>query len=216
MLRAPALPRTTVAKAASISAGLLTGDAVHGEARSFGFGFGILHGEAERRALLVPYNRDAGRARRHDPQQLESLGSQLAVDGRHPRDVSARLPEIGNEADRHWIRPGGHHDRDGHGGPLRRKRRDRRCRDDNVHLETHELGSKLRESVVVVLCPARLKGDVLPLHVGELAHPLAERSPQGLAGGIGRAVFRRSITESLRPPAPGPTAGWSGRAPSRS
>jgi hypothetical protein len=43
--------------------------------------------------------------------------------------------------------------------------------------EADELGGKLRESVSVVVRPARLEGDVLPVHVAQLAHPLAKRIP---------------------------------------
>jgi len=133
-----------------------------------------------------------GHVWRDGPQELESLASQLAADGGHSRDVTARLLQAGGDPDRHRIRPGSRHDGDGRGGPLRRRRGVLPSRDDQVHLEGNELGGKLRESIVFALGSALLKADVLPLHVAELAHLLAERNPPSLAAGIGRAVVEES------------------------
>src|SRR5260370_42551757 len=72
-------------------------------------------------------------------------------------------------------------------------------RDDNVNLESDELGGQLRKSLVVALRPARLKGDVLSLHVAEVAHLLAERIPPNLAGGIGRGVVEQTDPVDLSP-----------------
>ena len=70
--------------------------------------------------------------------------------------------------------------------------------DDKVHLETDELGGKRLESIVIALGPVRLKVDVLPLHVTELAHLRAERIPPLLSGGIGRAVVVIAWGQELR------------------
>jgi len=56
---------------------------------------------------------------------------------------------------------------------------------------------KLQNSIEIALGPARLKGDILSLHVAELTHLLAERTPPSLPARIGRAVVEQADPEDL-------------------
>ena len=47
--------------------------------------------------------------------------------------------------------------------------------DDDIHLETHELGRKRGEAIEFSLCIAILNDNIFPLHVAKLAQPLPQR-----------------------------------------
>src|SRR4029077_1000089 len=47
----------------------------------------------------------------------------------------------------------------------------------HAHLEAHELGRQLRQSVELAVCPSHLESDGLPLDVSELPEAFAERLP---------------------------------------
>ena len=50
----------------------------------------------------------------------------------------------------------------------------RTSRDDDVYLETHQLGRKRREAIGFSLCISPLNDNVFPLHVPKLAQTLPE------------------------------------------
>ena len=57
---------------------------------------------------------------------------------------------------------------------LRHTEHDRSDGYDEVHLETHQLGGEVGESLQLPLGPALLLDDGLALHIAELAEPLPE------------------------------------------
>jgi hypothetical protein len=61
-------------------------------------------------------------------------------------------------------------------------------RDDEVDLETDEIGREARQAIAAPLCIAVLDADVLPLDPSEVTEPLSE-CPMP-ARGIGRRKWR--------------------------
>src|SRR5262249_36974142 len=80
-----------------------------------------------------------------------------------------------------------HDDGDRRRGALSRFGSGRGPRDDNVHLESNELGREGGESVNVVAVEAALDEDILALDVPQLPHALEETLPGASAS---RAVWR--------------------------
>ena len=61
----------------------------------------------------------------------------------------------------------------------------RTSRDDDVYLETHEFGRKLRQAIGFSLCRSPLDDNVFPLHVSQLAQTLPECLDAGRDSGRG-------------------------------
>ena len=61
----------------------------------------------------------------------------------------------------------------------------RTTRDDDVYLETHELGRERRKAIEFSLCKSPLNDNVFPLHISKLAQTLPECLDAGRDSGKG-------------------------------
>jgi hypothetical protein len=68
-----------------------------------------------------------------------------------------------------------HHNRDRACSFLGLQTRTRAIRDDNIHLETHQLGGKMGESIAFALGGPVFDGNVLTVYVTEFTEPLQQR-----------------------------------------
>ena len=101
------------------------------------------------------------------PCNVSSLGGQS-------RGVAARPREATHEPRTDGIH-GEHHDnRDGAGRVLRCRDRGVIARHDDVDLEAHQLGGEVGEPFGAPARQAPLDGDILALHIPELAQPLVK------------------------------------------
>src|SRR5439155_4679138 len=110
-------------------------------------------------------------------------------DARQPRDVPTRTGEVGDESGADRIGNAREDDRDCTGGLPGGLRSRRTRRDDDVRLQTDQLGSKLGQSPDPPACESGLDGDVLPLDVTLFTQPLPEGAE--LRRGSGRAVKQK-------------------------
>jgi hypothetical protein len=104
--------------------------------------------------------------------------------------VASRPRETRHEAGGHRVRGHHHDDGDRHGRLPRRVDGWVGERDDDVDLETHELGRETGQPIQLLLGGAHLERDVLPIHPTQLAKSLPECGDPWTArfGGDGRQV----------------------------
>jgi len=103
------------------------------------------------------------------PQEFQSLAGRIGVQGRYACDVPARSGEARDKAAAHGVCRQGEDDRDNRSRLLRRDDRRGPPRNNDIDLETHELGRDLAEPVRAALCPAVFYGDVATLGPPEFA-----------------------------------------------
>ena len=115
-------------------------------------------------------------------EEFHPLPAQVLREERLPRDVPAWSGEARDETGPHRVVRERHDDRDCGGGLLGCECHGSIC-DDNVHLETHQVGGQAWEPFGSSLCPSLFDNDVSPLDVTELAKPLPERLSEGTARG---------------------------------
>src|SRR5262245_60137382 len=97
----------------------------------------------------------------------------------HPGDIPPRLRETGDQPAPDGIE-GTHEDnRDRGGGVLGSLYASRTQSKDQIHRQPDEPGGKVGKPVKVALRIAALKGDVLSLHIAEIAQPLDEWLEEG-------------------------------------
>jgi hypothetical protein len=91
-------------------------------------------------------HREAGSSWDDFLQELQPFSAQLAADARQPGDVATRSREVGHEPGANRVRNNREDDGDRAGRLLGGQRLRRTRSDDYVHLETDELGGKLRQA----------------------------------------------------------------------
>jgi hypothetical protein len=129
------------------------------------------------------------------PEQFESLRPQFNPHHAQPRHVATRPPEAGDQPAAHRI-PNGHHDRNRLRGILGGPRRWRIVYDDEVHLETDELGGEGREGLTLQLPPSVLHQEVLTLDVSQVS----QRQPECVEARVGRRESRRQSSREVADP----------------
>ena len=107
-------------------------------------------------------------------EELEGFGDHAGREGRQARDVASRSRQAGHKPAPDGITDGNHDDR----GCLRRllgRQGRRRARgNEDIYLETNQLGRQAGESVGRPWCAPAFNDDVLALDVTELAQPLTQ------------------------------------------
>src|SRR5262245_56781197 len=106
-------------------------------------------------------------------EQLQLLAG--SVHSGHPCDVPARACEVCAQTEANRIACVCYHNGDRLGRVLGCQGGLRRRHDDDVHLETNQLGGKVGHRVRPTLSKTSVDGDVLPFNPPELAQPFAER-----------------------------------------
>jgi hypothetical protein len=105
---------------------------------------------------------------------LKLFPGQVGGHYRQPRDVPPRGGKAGDESAAYGIGNGRHDDRDRPGRVLGGLGRCPTQRDDDVHLQTDQVGREGGETIMLALGPSELDGDVLTFHIAQLAQALAE------------------------------------------
>ena len=133
-------------------------------------------------------------------EELEPLGGEGRSALGQPGDHAARPGQAGHEPalDRH-LRGAGHDDRDGLGGPPRRRDGDRVVHDEDRGAEPRQLGRQLRVPLRPAFGEAGLEHNIAPLGVAQVAHAAPECLELGGAGG-GRLVGQDPDKGDLRRP----------------
>jgi len=107
-------------------------------------------------------------------EQFQLLPDQVGGHKRSPRDVPPGARKAGDESDPYGIKNERHDDRDRPGRLLGGLGRCPTLRDDDVHLQTHQVGREGGVAIIFALGPSGLDGDVLTVHIAQLAQGLAE------------------------------------------
>ena len=110
--------------------------------------------------------------------QFHTLARHLGSAARQSRDVAARPGEAGDEAGRDRLARACHHDRNFARRLLRCQCSRREEGDDEVDLETHQLGGFFRLQIRSRLGDADLEAQIAALHIAGLAQAFAERFEQ--------------------------------------
>src|SRR5512144_684366 len=117
----------------------------------------------------MPQDRDEGDPRQTFPEQLQVLGYQLRTQEGGPREIPTGSGEAGHEAVSDRVAHGGRDD----GDRLGRLPRGAGSRggpgDDEIDLETHELGRQIRETLHVSVRRAVFDQDVATFDMAPLA-----------------------------------------------
>src|SRR5713101_6786037 len=106
--------------------------------------------------------------------QLQLFTAQLDSTPRQPRDVPTRARETSDEPSPNGIGDVQHDDGCTRGGILSSQGRCCTGRDNDINLEPHQLGYKIRKPLQLPLRPSEFNGDVLPLHPAAFAESLRE------------------------------------------
>ena len=139
-------------------------------------------------ALWIPEHSHAGELGNHFLEQLQPFSSQLRAHLGQPRDVAAGPRQALNQPTRNRVTRSRHNDRDSPGSFLGSQSIGSNGSDDDVNLETDEIGCEVREAIASTLRIAVLDADVLSLDPSEVA----ETEPECLVPerGIGRREWR--------------------------
>src|SRR5207253_552568 len=123
-------------------------------------------------------NGDAARRRQHVADELDAFAGQFRGDARNSGDVAARPRKAGDEPGADWISRVRHDDGDFVRGLLCRLSGGGEPGDDDVDLETDQLGGQLRKPVELSVRRSKLVTNVLPFDIPEIAHALPKLAPK--------------------------------------
>src|SRR4029453_7917658 len=125
-------------------------------------------------SLGIPEYGNTGELGNNLLEQLQPLSSQLRDDACQPCDVATGPRQALDEPSSNGVSRRRHNDRDGRGSLLGSQGiRIKGC-DDNVWLETDEIGGEIREALDSTLCITVLNPDVLALNPSEVGETLSE------------------------------------------
>jgi hypothetical protein len=108
-------------------------------------------------------------------EESQAFAAQLGTAARQPRDIAAGPSEAFDEPCANCIGYDREDDRNRAGRSLGSQRGRRIRSDDDVRIQTHQLGGELGQSFDLAACEPILDSDVLALDVPELAEPSLKR-----------------------------------------
>ncbi|HZD29814.1 MAG TPA: hypothetical protein VE251_14125 [Xanthobacteraceae bacterium] len=127
---------------------------------------------------------DAARRRQHVADELDAFAGEFRADARNSGDVAARPRKAGDESRGDRISRVRHDDGDFVRGLLCRLSGGREPRDDDVDLETDQLGGQFGKPAELSLRRSKFVSNVLPFDIPEIAQPLPEFPPKLFRIGI--------------------------------
>ncbi len=124
--------------------------------------------------LWIPEHRHTRELGNHFPEQIQPFSSQLRTHLGQPCNVAAGPRQALNQPTGNRVIVTRHNDRDCPGSFFGSQRSGTSGSDDDINLETDEIGCEVREAITTTLRIAVLDGDVLALDPSEVAEPLTE------------------------------------------
>src|SRR6516225_5106406 len=114
----------------------------------------------------------------HVADQLDTLASQFGGHGSHASDISARPRKARNQPRTDGISCLGHDDRDVTRRLLCRHSGRREPSDDDIDFETDQLSGQFRQPTDLSFRRSKLKSNVLPLNIPQVAQSLPKLPPK--------------------------------------
>lgn len=134
---------------------------------------------SRQRVFHVQQDRDALHARQHLPEELDPLPGECGDKGAEPCDIAAWLGQVGHNAEPKRFANRCHNDGKGSGSILGGECRRSPPGNQDVNLQTHQLGGERREPTGVTVSRAIFDDEVLPLNISEGTQTLSEGSEVG-------------------------------------
>jgi hypothetical protein len=158
---------------------------------------GLPDRDAGTSAVGIPQHRHARPVRQKVAEEVQPLRGQVGRQRRYAGDVPARPREARDDSQLDRIASRRHDD--GYGGRRGVRGHERRHsgRDDDVHVEPHELGGKVGKPLDLTPRPSPLEGDGTTFDMAQLAHAPQEAVPPGEPRGVGSAVVEQADTRDL-------------------
>jgi hypothetical protein len=122
----------------------------------------------------IPEDGHSGDGGEHFLEELQLFPGEFGGHGGQSGDVATGPGEAGDEAAPHRIAHACHDDGDRRGRILGGQSRWRNHHQQDVHLETDQLGREVRQPLVLPFRAAVLHDEVLAFDIAERAHPFEE------------------------------------------
>ena len=146
---------------------------------------------------VVPQHRHDSGAWRDFTKDLNPLSAEFGGQNGGSCHVAAGMREAGNDTGPHGITDSGKNDRDGRGRILRRQRRGRAERRDQIHLRADQLRGQSTEAIELSLRPSDFQDDIAPLDVTQFPHSLPDRIHERLRRRAGHQYAHASDLSCL-------------------
>src|SRR6202048_2748211 len=134
--------------------------------------------------------------RQHFPNEFDAFAGQFGGHASDPGDISARPRKARDKTHADWISRVRHDDWDFARRLLCRLSGGREPSDDYIDFETDQLGGQFGNSVSLSFRRSKLKSNILPFDVPQIAQPLPKHSPKLFR--IGIANDQRADRRHLR------------------